>query len=130
MRVGQIIIAFALAMTVAGCGIDGSSPQLVVAAPTSPPTVAAPSGGLLNGAVGAALSEKDRKAAYEAQIAALDSGQRRSWKGSPGTFGFVEVAAEAGTCRAYTQTIYVKGRPSEGKGQACKEADGQWKMNS
>ena len=78
-----------------------------------------------------ALSDADRQAAWNAQIAALDSGQRRSWRGAHGVFGFVEPGAETGAgCRSYEQTIYVAGRPNHGQGVACKQPDGGWKMTS
>ncbi len=85
----------------------------------------------MGGPIGAALTEEDRQAAWKAQIAALDSGQRRPWRGAHGVFGFVEPGAETGKgCRAYTQTIYVAGRPNRGQGVACKQADGAWKVTS
>ncbi|MFY9969112.1 MAG: hypothetical protein WAK41_06830, partial [Roseiarcus sp.] len=88
-------------------------------------------GGVLGGAVGASLSEADREAAWTAQLTALDSGQRRSWRGGHGVFGFVEPGAETGAgCRAYSQTIYVAGRPNRGQGVGCKQADGSWKMTN
>jgi surface antigen len=91
-----------------------------------------PSGGLLSGAVGASLSEADRQAAFDAQIAALEAGQRRSWRGSHGIFGFIEPGSEIGTagCRSYSQTIYIAGRPNKGNGQACRQPEGGWRMAS
>jgi surface antigen len=98
--------------------------------PPAIPTGAA-LGGVLGGTVGAGLADADRQAAWTAQIAALDSGQRRSWRGGHGVFGFVEPGAEAGAgCRSYAQTIYVAGRPNHGQGVACKQPDGGWKMTS
>ncbi|MBV8592961.1 MAG: hypothetical protein JOZ27_01540 [Caulobacteraceae bacterium] len=88
-------------------------------------------GGLLGGPIGASLSEGDREAAWKAQIAALDSGQRRSWRGQGGVFGFVEPGADKGAgCRGYVQTIYIAGRPKRGEGVACKEPGGTWRMSS
>jgi surface antigen len=105
---------------------DGSAPAQPAASPT-PTGVAL--GGVLGGPIGASLSDDDRRAAWEAQVAALDTGQRRSWRGSHSVYGFVEVGAETGGgCRAYSQTIYVAGRPNRGRGVACKQADGSWKM--
>jgi surface antigen len=104
----------------------------VAAAPVAPeiPTGAA-LGGVLGGPIGASLSDADRQAAWTAQVAALDSGQRRSWRGAQGVFGFVEPGAETGAgCRSYAQTIYVSGRPNRGQGVACKQPDGGWKMTS
>ncbi len=88
-------------------------------------------GAVLGGPVGASLPEIDRQAAWNAQIAALDSGQSRSWRGAHGVFGFIAPGAETGGgCRAYSQTIYVAGRPKRGQGVACKLPDGTWKMTS
>jgi len=133
------VLAF-LAPCVAGCsgfGMSGGppSPPPVAATPTAPAAPTVPSGaalgGVLGGPVGASLSEADRQTAWQAQVAALDSGQRRSWRGSRGVFGFVEPGAETGGgCRAYSQTIYVAGRPNRGQGVGCKQADGSWKMTS
>jgi surface antigen len=88
-------------------------------------------GGVLGGPVGASLSDGDRQAAWDAQIAALNSGQRRSWRGAHGVFGFIEPGAAMGDgCRAYSQTIYIEGRPNHGRGLGCKQPDGSWKMTS
>ena len=38
-------------------------------------------GGVLGGPVGATLTDDDRQAAWQAQVGALDSGQKRSWRG-------------------------------------------------
>lgn len=111
----------------------GAAPQQASLAPPPPPTIptGAALGGVLGGQVGAGLADADREAAWNAQIAALNSGQRRSWRGAHGVFGFVEPGAEAGAgCRSYAQTIYVAGRPNHGQGVACKQPDGVWKMTS
>ncbi len=107
-----------------------SPPRRAAGAAPAIPTGAA-LGGVLGGPIGASLTEADRQAAWNAQIAALDSGQSRSWRGVHGVFGFVAPGAETGGgCRAYSQTIYVAGRPNRGRGVACKQADGTWKMTS
>ena len=120
-----------------GCSSVGPSggPPAVAATPAQPAAPAIPTGaalgGVLGGPVGASLGDDDRQAAWEAQTAALDSGQRRSWRGSHGVFGFVEPGAETGDgCRAYSQTIYIAGRPNHGRGVGCKQPDGSWKMTS
>ncbi len=110
----------------------------VAAAQVQPAKSAAPAisagaalGGALSGPISASLTEADREAAWKAQIAALESGQRRSWRGAHGVFGFVEPGAETGGgCRAYSQTIYLAGRPKRGQGVACKQPDGGWKLTS
>jgi surface antigen len=103
------------------------------ASPQPPAASSVPSGaalgGVLGGPVGASLTQADRQAAWSAQIAALDSGQNRSWRGGHGVFGFVAPGAEiGGGCRAYSQTIYIAGRPSRGQGVACRQADGTWQI--
>jgi surface antigen len=114
----------------------GSIGSSVAPAPAGIPAPAVPAGtalgGVLGGPLGASLTDDDRAAAWNAQIAALDSGQRRSWRGAHGVFGFVEPgAATAGDgCRAYAQTIYVAGRSTHGRGVGCKQPDGSWKMTS
>jgi surface antigen len=137
MRLTLIFIVTLTSLGFAGCssvGSGGASPS--VAAPPAQPVVAtiptgAALGGVLGGPLGAALTDEDRRAAWEAQIAALDSGQRRSWRGSHGVFGFVEAGAETGDgCRAFSQTVYVAGRPNRGRGVGCKQPDGSWKMTS
>ena len=86
---------------------------------------------MLGGSVGASLSDDDRQAAWDAQVAALNSNQKRSWRGAHGVFGFIEPGAATGDgCRAYSQTIYVAGRPNRGRGLGCKQPDGSWKMTS
>jgi len=125
-----------LPLSFAGCSSVGSgTAPPAAAAPAEPAAPAIPTGaalgGVLGGPVGASLSDSDRQAAWEAQVAALDSGQRRSWRGSQGVFGYVEPGAPAGGgCRSYSQTVYIAGRPAHGHGVGCKEADGSWKMTS
>jgi surface antigen len=113
----------------------GAVTSTVAATPAGIPAPAIPSGasfgGVLGGLVGASLSDDDRQAAWNAQVAALDSNQKRSWRGAHGVFGFIEPGAASGdSCRAYSQTIYVAGRPNRGRGLGCKQPDGSWKMTS
>jgi len=115
--------------------LQPSPPTPSVVAPGQSPAQPMPSGpalgGVLGGPIGALLTDVDRQAAWNAQIAALDSGQKRSWRGAHGVFGFVAPGAETGGgCRAYSQTIYVAGRPNRGQGVACRQADGSWKVTS
>jgi surface antigen len=140
MRAAIIFVSLVGPLGLAGCSGGGAvAPAPVTAtpaaAPAEPAAPAIPSGaalgGVLGGSVGAGLSDDDRAAAWNAQIAALDSGQRRSWRGSHGVFGFVETGPETGDgCRAYSQTIYVAGRATHGHGVGCKQPDGSWKMTS
>jgi surface antigen len=137
MKMTLIFMILLESLSLAGCsspGSGGGSPP-VAALPTQPAAPAIPTGsalgGVLGGPLGATLTDDDRQAAWDAQIAALDSGQRRSWRGSHGVFGFVEAGVETGDgCRVYSQTIYVAGRPNRGRGVGCKQPDGSWKMMS
>ena len=108
--------------------------QASAAAPaqSAPPLApAVPAGPTLGAPIGASLSDADRAAAWKAEVAALESGQRRSWRGEHGVFGFVEPGGEAvGGCRAFSLTVYLAGRPNRGQGVACKQADGTWKAAS
>jgi len=113
----------------------GAAASTVAPAPAGIPVPAIPIGaalgGVLGGSVGSSLSDDDRQAAWQAQVGALDSGQKRSWRGAKGVFGFVEPGSASGDgCRAYSQTIYIAGRPNRGRGVGCKQADGSWKMTS
>jgi surface antigen len=149
MRTSVLMIAIG-SIGLAGCQSVGSSGAPPVTSSTTPAGAAASSvapapagipapaipagsalGGVLGGPVGASLTDEDRQAAWDAQVGALDSGQKRSWRGAKGVFGFVEPGAASGDgCRAYSQTIYVAGRPNRGRGLGCKQPDGSWKMTS
>jgi surface antigen len=149
MRLSLFMIAIG-SMALAGCqsvGLSGAPPVTGSTTPAgapassvaaSPTGIAAPAiptgaalGGVLGGPLGASLADVDRQAAWDAQVAALDSGQKRSWRGAKGVFGFVEPGAASGDgCRAYAQTVYVAGRPNRGKGVGCRQPDGSWKMTS
>jgi surface antigen len=148
MRPTVLMIALA-SIGLAGCQSVGSNgappvaaslgaagaPPLAAGAPAQPATPAIPTGaalgGVLGGPVGASLTDDDRRAAWNAQVAALNSGQRRSWRGAHGVFGFVEPGAETGGgCRAYSQTIFIAGRAHQGHGTGCKQPDGSWQMTS
>jgi len=149
MRLSLFMIAIG-SIALAGCQIMGSNDappttgsttpagaatSTVAPAPAGIPGPAVPTGaalgGVLGGSLGSSLTDDDRQAAWQAQVGALDSGQKRSWRGAKGVFGYVDPGATAGDgCRAYSQTIYVAGRPNHGKGVGCKQADGSWKMTS
>jgi surface antigen len=116
----------------------GSGPAPAPAAAASDAAPALPTGaalgGILGGPVGAQLDEADRQAAYEAQVAALEAGQRRTWRGAHGAYGYVEPSPGPDNaqvyCRNYAQTIYIGGRPQRGHGEGCRQPDGSWRMAS
>lgn len=127
----------AVACTGGGLGLGGAStpnPAALATPGASALPTGAALGGILGGPAGAALDEADRQAAYDAQVAALDSGERRAWRGAHDAYGYVEPAAGADTaqgyCRSYAQTIYIAGRPQRGHGLGCRQPDGSWRMAS
>ena len=123
-------IAGVFALGLAACNTAAPPPPQAVAAP--PPNPAAL--GVSGGATGSRLSEADRQIAGQAQISAIESGQRKSWRGKQGAYGLVEPGLEGqrseGVCRDYSHTIYIDGRPQAGKGLACKGQNGAWRIVS
>lgn len=107
-------------------GAVGGSNGTVVGALTG-----AALGGLAGNAIGRDLDEKDREAAYAAQEAAFDTGERRPWRGDR-AYGYIEPGPEysdaRGVCRHYTHRIYIEGRPRAAEGVACRGRDGVWRI--
>lgn len=131
---GRFVLGLAvtvLAGFTAGCGGTNSSGPAPVA-------TAAPADPLLAGAVvgpaGSQLTTADRRVAGKAQFDAVADGNRRSWRGKTGSFGYITTGPVSsgigGNCREYTHTIYMNGRPNIGKGKACQTSPGQWKVVS
>ena len=116
--------AGAMMVSLAGCAQLGGSPPPPAAVAPPPPYA-----GLASGALGANLDAADRTAANNAEIAALNSGDRKTWRGDDGAYGYVAPGAASGDCRDFTHTVYINGRPQVGKGAACK-AGGGWKLKS
>jgi len=91
-------------------------------------------GGLIGNRIGAALDDEDRARAYEAQMQALDtgaSGAPVSWRNEDsGRYGTVvpgpAYQRNAMTCRQYTHTVYIDGRPQVARGTACRNPEGNW----
>ena len=91
-------------------------------------------GGLIGNRIGAALDDEDRQRAYAAQMQALEtgpSGAPVSWRNpDSGRYGSVvpgpAYQQAGGTCRQYTHTIYIDGRPQTARGAACRNPDGTW----
>ena len=91
-------------------------------------------GGLLGNAIGASLDARDRERAYAAQMQAVeygDPGAPVGWR-SPdsGRYGTVvpgpAYQANGLTCREFSHTIYIDGRPQTARGTACRNPDGTW----
>ena len=91
-------------------------------------------GALIGNRIGAALDDDDKKRAYEAEMNALERGQSGapvSWRNpDSGRYGSVvpgpAYVDNGRNCRAYTETIYVDGRPQTVRGTACRNPDGSW----
>ncbi len=130
-----------LAVGTAGCATSGPPGSADLAVPPPGPAAPAPValGAFLQGPVGSRLGEADRQSALKAELDAVSSGDRRTWRGVKGVYGFVEpgapgagVAASApgaaGGCRAFSHTVYFGGRPETGRGTGCRGADGEWRI--
>jgi hypothetical protein len=104
-----------------------SAPEAAKVAPAAPEP---PAPGVIGSAIGRELDAADREVAITAQQEAVTSGQRKSWRGARGAYGFIEPAAEEGLggCRDYTHKVYINGRPQQAKGQACKRPDGTYRV--
>jgi surface antigen len=91
-------------------------------------------GGLIGNRIGAALDDEDRTRAYQAQMRALESGASGApvgWRNEDsGRHGTVvpgpAYQRNAMTCRQYTHTVYIDGRPQVTRGTACRASDGRW----
>ena len=96
--------------------------------------IGAGAGALIGNRIGAALDDEDKKRAYEAEMNALESGPSGApvgWRNpDSGRYGSVvpgPAYVESGrNCRAYTETIYIDGRPQTARGTACRNPDGTW----
>ncbi|MBV9221139.1 MAG: hypothetical protein JO366_05780 [Methylobacteriaceae bacterium] len=119
-----------MVVALAGCVGMGSSDPPVATAAVPAPAVGGPLGASLAGKV----DDADRQAAFNAELDAVSAGERRSWRGPHGTYGYVDPGPQLmrteGFCRQYTLTIYVGGRPQTGTGLACHQADGEWHVVS
>jgi surface antigen len=146
-------MAVAGASALGGCSTTGtggaslaslSAPSVapVAAVEAAPLPVPVNYGGFLGGAAGSKLPEADRKAALAAEDGAVASGERRSWKGAGGVYGFVVPGSTSSAstaipadgapaeCRSFTSTIFFGGRPQTGKGTGCRDLDGNWHVTS
>ena len=99
--------------------------------------VGAMAGGMLGNIAGASLDAANRRPAAEAEYRALEYGRVGApveWRGTGGYHGDVVAGAPYRVndfnCRDYTHTIYVDGQPKVGRGTACKQGDGTWRLIS
>jgi surface antigen len=117
-----LVVSIVVAGALSGCASRSSETQPQAAA------LPAPYAGLPSGSLGANLDPADKAAANKAEMAALASGERKTWRGDDGSYGYIAPANGAGDCRDFTHTIYINGRPVVGKGTACRAGD-SWKLN-
>ena len=125
ISLARAIFAVAALASLSGCATGSAETPPAAAAAVAPP----PYVGLAGGSLGQNLDAADKTAANKAEVAALTSGERKTWRGDDGSYGYIAPAAGgAGDCRDFTHTIYINGRPVVGKGTACKAGEG-WKLN-
>jgi surface antigen len=95
-------------------------------------------GGFLGNRIGAALDDEDKRRAYAAQMQALEtgpSGAPVAWRNpESGRYGSVvpgpATQIDSASCRQYTHTVYIDGRPQVERGTACRNPDGTWTVMS
>jgi surface antigen len=134
------IVAAALgSLALAGCAGDpaGLSPNAATASGSNaftgsvPPATSRPAPGPTPIA---ALDPRDREAANAAQVRALQFGEPGapvSWRSAEtGHHGTIvpgpAYQSNGATCREFSHTVYLDGRPQTGRGSACRNADGTW----
>ena len=91
-------------------------------------------GAFLGNRIGAALDDEDKRRAYAAQMQALEagpSGAPVAWRNpDSGRYGNVvpgpAYQVSGATCRQYTHTVYIDGKPQIDRGTACRNVDGTW----
>jgi surface antigen len=96
-------------------------------------------GGLLGGAIGNHLDQKDKElAARNAQLSleSARTGQTSTWRnpdnGHSGTITPTRTyqSPSGAYCREYQQQITVGGEKQQSYGTACRQPDGSWKIQS
>jgi surface antigen len=103
--------------------------------------IGAVAGGYLGGELGKRLSNRDREQQASATNKALDTGSSQSWSNpESGARGSVAVnepfqsktgSTNGQTCRAFSSSATAgDGTSGTGKGTACKQPDGTWKIVS
>jgi surface antigen len=119
----------AIACALIGSQIGGGTGERIAAG-----VAGAAIGGLIGNRIGASMDDEDKRRAYEAQMQALESGPSGRpvpWRNpDSGRYGNIvpgpSYQQAQGTCRQYTHTIYIDGRPQVARGAACRNPDGTW----
>ena len=95
-------------------------------------------GGLIGNQIGRGLDESDQRSALWSEQQALESmpdGRASQWSNpNNGNYGYTTPqstyqTSSGGYCRDYETTIVVDGRAETGRGTACRQADGTWRVN-
>ena len=95
-------------------------------------------GGLVGGAIGNHLDQKDKEMAMQAANRAFENGrtgEASTWRnpdsGNSGTITPTQTyqAPSGNYCREYQQEIIVGGEPHKSYGTACRQPDGSWKIH-
>jgi len=128
-RMARAGFALTVLLSLSACNSTSTEGPAAAAAPeAAAPPPPAPYVGLAGGSLGQNLDAASKLAANKAEASALASGERKTWRGENGAYGYVAPGAANGDCRELTHTIYVNGRPNVGKGTACKSGE-SWKLN-
>jgi surface antigen len=89
---------------------------------------------LIGSKIGSALTDDDRKLAYEAQIRALESGSPGApmpWRNpASGRYGNIVPGPaydrKGAQCRGYSHSVTIGGQLEIARGTACRSPDGAW----
>jgi surface antigen len=93
-------------------------------------------GGLIGNNIGKQMDANDRARALQAQQAAYQApvGQKIVWNNPDNGHSGTVVPVREGTdgsgnyCREFQTTVMIGGQPQQAYGQACRQADGSWKV--
>jgi surface antigen len=137
MNPKRLMVIALLGLSVAACSAASGPKQVAGPAPGTDdrPTGTVPgAGGLIGNRIGAVLDDEDRRRASAAQIQALETGPSGApvpWRNpDSGRYGNVvpgpAYQSNGTSCRQYTQTVFIDGKPQSARGTACRGPDGAW----
>jgi len=101
--------------------------------------ISAVAGGLIGGAIGHHLDNKDKQLAEQTAARAFENnhtGQGSTWKnpdtGNSGTVTPTKTyqSASGQYCREYRQDVMIGNEKHQAYGTACRQPDGSWKIQS
>ncbi|MFZ5427948.1 MAG: RT0821/Lpp0805 family surface protein [Thermodesulfobacteriota bacterium] len=125
------MVGGAVGGAIAGQAIGGADPTARVLGTIAGVIIGAAAGGYL----GSLWDDYDRR---QASYALENNPDRRpaTWR-NPNTNSNATVTPtrtyyepDGSPCREFTQTIYIDGKKEVGRGTACRQADGTWRVNS